>query len=67
MRQAIKGEGQFATAYNDLKAQVDEQIKQPITVPVPKDGGGGYTHERHKKELSGNVQRGDYLSIKRRR
>ena len=49
MRQAIKGEGQFATAYNDLKAQVDEQIKQPITVPVPKDGGGGYTHERHKK------------------
>jgi hypothetical protein len=49
MRQAIKGEGQFAAAYKNLKTQVDEQITQPITVPVPKDGGGGYTHERHKK------------------
>ncbi|KTF13949.1 heparinase II/III domain-containing protein [Pseudoalteromonas sp. H103] len=51
MRQAIStnSESQFATAFESLKAQVDEQIAQPITVPVPKDGGGGYTHERHKK------------------
>lgn len=49
MRQAIEKEGSFSDAYHALKTQVDEQIKQPITVPVPKDGGGGYTHERHKK------------------
>ncbi|MDN3475188.1 heparinase II/III family protein [Pseudoalteromonas sp. APC 3355] len=51
MRQAISSNGstKFATAFESLKAQVDEQIAQPITVPVPKDGGGGYTHERHKK------------------
>ncbi|MEL0642426.1 heparinase II/III family protein [Pseudoalteromonas aliena] len=51
MRQAISSHenGKFALAYNTLKAQVDEQMAQPITVPVPKDGGGGYTHERHKK------------------
>ncbi|WP_252728274.1 heparinase II/III family protein [Alteromonas sp. C1M14] len=49
MRQAIEKEGRFSDAYHTLKAQVDEQIALPITVPVPKDGGGGYTHERHKK------------------
>ncbi|WP_412085936.1 heparinase II/III family protein [Pseudoalteromonas agarivorans] len=51
MRQAISNneQGKFANAFAALKAQVDEQIKSPITVPVPKDGGGGYTHERHKK------------------
>lgn len=51
MRQAISSNssGKFATAFELLKAQVDEQIAHPITVPVPKDGGGGYTHERHKK------------------
>lgn len=49
MRAAIKTQGRFSTKFETLKAQVDAQIKQPITVPVPKDGGGGYTHERHKK------------------
>ena len=51
MRQAISSNGstKFATAFESLKTQVDEQIAKPITVPVPKDGGGGYTHERHKK------------------
>lgn len=51
MRQAISSNSstKFANAFESLKAQVDEQIAQPITVPVPKDGGGGYTHERHKK------------------
>ncbi|MBQ4859981.1 heparinase II/III family protein [Pseudoalteromonas sp. MMG007] len=51
MRQAISSHenGKFALAYDTLKAQVDEQMAQPITVPVPKDGGGGYTHEQHKK------------------
>ena len=49
MRQAVEGEGKFSTAFTLLKAQVDEQIAQPMAVPVPKDGGGGYTHERHKK------------------
>lgn len=49
MRQAIGEKGRFATAYHALKSKVDQQTAQPITVPVPKDGGGGYTHERHKK------------------
>lgn len=49
MRQAIKEKGRFSSAYQRLKQDVDAQISQPFDVPVPKDGGGGYTHERHKK------------------
>lgn len=49
MRKAITVQGRFATAFQKLKARVDLQMALPIEVPVPKDGGGGYTHERHKK------------------
>lgn len=49
MRSAIKQEGQFKRTFIANKASVDKQIAQAIIVPMPKDGGGGYTHERHKK------------------
>jgi hypothetical protein len=49
MREALTTEGRFSAAYQRLKTKVDEQLLHPIAVPVPKDGGGGYTHERHKK------------------
>ena len=49
MRGALDSKGFFSERYHSLKAQVDQEIVFPIVVPVPKDGGGGYTHERHKK------------------
>lgn len=49
MRHAAAEEGRFAEQVIAMQAKVDSQIALPITVPVPKDGGGGYTHERHKK------------------
>ena len=49
MRGSIDGNGRFAQAYQAQKARVDQQLTLPIAVPVPKDGGGGYTHEQHKK------------------
>jgi len=49
MRSAIKQDGQFKQTFFSNKTAVDQQMAQAITVPVPKDGGGGYTHERHKK------------------
>jgi hypothetical protein len=49
MRQAATEKGRFADQVMALQAKVDSQVALPITVPVPKDGGGGYTHERHKK------------------
>ena len=45
MRVAAKQPSRFSTAVTARQAQLDEQIQQPIVVPVPRDGGGGYTHE----------------------
>lgn len=36
-------------AYDDARAYVDAAMQQPIVVPVPRDGGGGVTHEQHKR------------------
>lgn len=49
MRAALGEKGRYADTYLAVKARIDQQILLPIQVPVPKDGGGGYTHERHKK------------------
>lgn len=49
MRGALDTQGAFSERYHSLKALVDKEIAFPIVVPVPKDGGGGYTHEQHKK------------------
>ncbi len=38
----------FDKSVNELKAIADQALKEKIEVPVPKDGGGGYTHEKHK-------------------
>ncbi len=38
----------FDDTLTNLTAKIDAEIEQPIVVPVPKDAGGGYTHEQHK-------------------
>jgi len=48
MRVAIKLPGQFQDKFVAQQRDVDAQILQQIDVPIPKDGGGGITHERHK-------------------
>ena len=49
MQAAAQGTGSYAKAYQQLKSRIDKQMLLEIDVPVPADGGGGYTHERHKK------------------
>ena len=49
MQSAIKKEGRFQREYLAQKSRLDNLISLPMKVPLPKDGGGGYTHERHKK------------------
>ncbi|MEM9495011.1 MAG: heparinase II/III family protein [Pseudomonadota bacterium] len=39
----------FADTLNALAAKVSAQMEEPVVVPEPKDAGGGYTHEQHKK------------------
>ncbi len=49
MRAALAKKGSYTSTYHAMKASIDQQMVLPIKVPVPQDGGGGYTHERHKK------------------
>ncbi|QEK50400.1 alginate lyase family protein [Pedobacter aquae] len=37
------------TSYEALKAEAELALKSPLNVPVPTDGGGGITHEQHKR------------------
>ena len=48
----------FANAYKNQKRKVDAILSQPIRVPVPKDGGGGYTHEQHKQNYQAMYRAG---------
>ncbi|MHC1778767.1 MAG: heparinase II/III family protein [Bacteroidales bacterium] len=38
----------FDSTLADTKAKADAAVNSPIVVPVPRDGGGGATHEKHK-------------------
>lgn len=46
---AIEGNISFADTLHTLAQKIDAQMNEPLEVPVPKDAGGGYTHEQHKK------------------
>lgn len=39
----------FDQSYQEMKKLADEALLFDIVVPQPKDAGGGYTHEKHKK------------------
>uniref|UniRef100_UPI00404A774B heparinase II/III domain-containing protein n=1 Tax=Flavobacterium sp. TaxID=239 RepID=UPI00404A774B len=39
----------FDASLADVKAEVDAEMLNPISVPIPKDMAGGFTHEQHKK------------------
>ncbi|GAA0877448.1 hypothetical protein GCM10009119_04160 [Algoriphagus jejuensis] len=32
----------------EIKQKIDAELTEEIQVPIPKDAGGGYTHEQHK-------------------
>lgn len=62
----------FAGEVKRVQALVDAAMRVPIEVPVPKDPGGGYTHEQHKRNyvalygagllyrITGNAAYADY-------
>lgn len=48
MRAELLNDGSFTKEFNVRKSLLDNKISQPKLVPVPRDSGGGYTHEVHK-------------------
>jgi len=45
-------------SFNAARAEVDQNIAEGIKVPVPRDAGGGYTHERHKANYTSMLKAG---------
>ena len=39
----------FDKSVETLVRQADEALSRPLCIPVPADGGGGYSHEMHKQ------------------
>lgn len=50
---ALASEGRryplFAAEVTRMRSEVDAAIRAGVNVPVPKDPGGGFTHEQHKR------------------
>ncbi|MBI9071484.1 MAG: alginate lyase family protein [Melioribacteraceae bacterium] len=42
----------FDHSLTEAKRKVDEVLNVEIVVPIPKDAGGGYTHEKHKQNYN---------------
>jgi hypothetical protein len=42
----------FSAELTRVRREVDKAIKAGLIVPVPKDPGGGYTHEQHKRNYT---------------
>ena len=39
----------FDSSLATIKKEVDAEMLNPISIPIPKDMSGGFTHEQHKK------------------
>lgn len=48
IRAALGTNAGFDASVAEVLTEADRSLEEPIVVPVPKDGGGGYTHEKHK-------------------
>ena len=63
----------LASSFREVKADADKALANSMLVPVPADGGGGVTHEQHKKnyqyvlacgtayQLTGEKKYADYV------
>ena len=63
----------FTKSVNISKQFVDDALNKPVVVPQPKDAGGGYTHEQHKRnfklirqsgllyQITGNASYAEYV------
>ncbi|MFA6832848.1 MAG: hypothetical protein WCR36_11395 [Bacteroidaceae bacterium] len=50
----------FMRSFVRVQSEIDSIITTPILVPLPKDPGGGYTHEQHKNNYKQMYQETNY-------
>ena len=53
----------FASEMDRAQSFVDEMIAAGVTVPVPVDPGGGYTHEQHKRNYRAMLLAGQLYEL----
>ncbi len=56
--------GLFDETVKEMQRKMDRIIDQPIDLPMPKDAGGGYTHEQHKRNYTSIYQAGVLYQLK---
>jgi len=74
IRKGIEQYPLLKKSYASAKSDADQALAEGFSVPTPADGGGGFTHEQHKKnythilncgiayQISGNQKYADYIS-----
>ena len=58
IRSSITENNMFTSTIERMKKRADATIKTPMIVPIPKDAGGGYTHEQHKRNYTNMYESG---------
>ncbi|MEL6486543.1 MAG: alginate lyase family protein [Pseudomonadota bacterium] len=53
----------YISELDRTRAFVDQMIAEGVVVPVPKDPGGGYTHEQHKRNFRAIYNAGQLYRI----
>ncbi len=53
----------FEATLDAAKEKLSSQMSEPIIVPVPKDPGGGYTHEKHKANATVIYEAGQIYAL----
>ena len=48
VKKSISTNPMLKESFDEIKKSVDASLGKDIDVPVPKDAGGGYTHDKHK-------------------
>lgn len=52
VKNELKHTGLLSSSINNIRYRIDGKLNDTIDVPVPKDAGGGYTHEQHKRNYT---------------
>lgn len=52
VKNELKYTGLLSSSIRDIRSRIDGKLNDTIDVPIPKDAGGGYTHEQHKRNYT---------------
>lgn len=53
----------LTSSFREMKESTDPLLQAGINVPVPKDAGGGFTHEQHKRNYKAMHQAGILFQV----